>query len=207
MHHIGDGELKMEAPLEGNAERVAPREDWWLLLILGIAMMILGVVAIVTPLAAAVAVNGLLGILLLLSGIIQAVHAIRRRESAGRIVLGLVVAAFYVIAGLILLAYPFAAVMTFTLFLAGFLVVAGVFKVIAAFEAYGAAGWGWTLLSGIVSFALGVMIWARWPSSALWAIGMLVGIDLLFMGWTMIALALALHMLPPAARGRLAGQH
>jgi len=108
---------------------------------------------------------------------------------------------------MILLAYPFAAVLTFTLFLAGFFVVAGVFKIIEAFEIRGMTGWGWVLASGILSFILGVLIWARWPSSAFWAIGLLVGIDLLFMGWAMIALSLSLHALSPTARGRFAGQH
>lgn len=197
----------MEAPLDRNAEIATPGDRWWLLLILGIATIILGVVAILAPLVAAVAVNKLVGILLLLGGIFQAVHAISRREVAGKVVLGLIVAAFYVIAGLILLAYPFAAVLTFTLFLAGFFIVAGVFKVIGALEMHGTTGWGWTLTSGILSFILGVLIWAQWPSSAIWAIGLLVGIDLLFMGWAMIALALTLHMLAPSTRGRLAGQH
>lgn len=205
--HIGDGELKMEAPLERNVEPVAPREDWWMLLMLGIATLILGVVAIILPLATAVTINGLVGILLLLGGIFQVVHAFRRRETAGRVVLGLVVAALYVIAGLILLAHPFAAVLTFTLFLAAFFIVAGVFKVIGAFEMHGVTGWGWNLVGGILTFILGVLIWAHWPSSAVWAIGLLVGIDLLFTGWTMIALALTLHMLSPSTTGRLAGQH
>lgn len=178
-----------------------------MLLMLGIAMIILGVVAIIVPLAAAVAVNYLVGIVLLLDGVIQVVHAFTRRETAGRVVLGLVVAALYVIAGLILLAHPLLAVAAFTLFLAAFFIVVGVFKVISAFEMYGMTGWGWALVGGILSFILGVLIFAHWPSSAVWAIGLLVGIDLLFTGWSMIALALMLHMLPPTTTGRLAGQH
>lgn len=196
----------MEAPLERNAE-ARTSEDWWLYLLLGIAMILLGTLAIAVPLAAAVAVNKLVGILLLLGGIFQAVQSIRWRETLGKVVLGLVVAAFYVIAGLILLANPFAGVMTLTLFLAGFFIVAGIFKVIGAFEMYGMTGWGWMLTSGILSFILGVLIFVKWPSSAVWAIGLLVGIDLLFAGWAMIALSLTLRMLPPATRGRLAGQH
>ncbi len=197
----------MEAPLEQNVDTARPGENWWMILLLGIAMVILGLVAIFTPLAMAVAISKLVGVVLLLAGIFQAVHAIRQHDAAGKVVLGLVVAAFYFIAGLILLAYPFAAVLTFTLFLAGFFVVAGVFKIIEAFEIRGMTGWGWVLASGILSFILGVLIWARWPSSAFWAIGLLVGIDLLFMGWAMIALSLSLHALSPTARGRFAGQH
>ena len=153
----------MEGPVE-RIEAATPREDWWLVLMLGIAMMILGVVAIIVPLAAAVAVSGLVGILLLIGGILQLVHAIKRRETAGGVVLGLFVAALYVIAGLVLLAYPLTSVVTFTLFLAAFFVVAGVFRVISAFEMHGVTGWGWVLIGGILEFILGVLIYAHWPN-------------------------------------------
>lgn len=197
----------MEASFEGNVEPTLPREDWWLFLMLGIALMILGVVAIVLPLTAAVAINALLGILLLVGGVLEVVYTFKRHQSAGRVVLGLIVAALYVIAGLILLAHPFAAILSLTLFLAAFFVVAGVFKIIGSIEMRGTAFWGWNLVGGILSFILGVLIWAHWPSSAIWAIGLLVGIDLLYMGWAAIAIALALHMLPTTTAGRLAGQH
>jgi len=204
---IRDGELKMEAPLERNVAPVVPAEDWWMLLTLGIAMVIVGVISIIVPLATAVAVNGLIGIVLLLAGIFQIVHAVRRPETAGRFVLGLIVAAFYLIAGLILLAHPILGVAAFTLFLATFFIVAGVFKFIGAFEMHGQTGWGWALVGGILSFILGVLIFAHWPSSAVWAIGLLVGIDLLYMGWAMITMSLALHTVHAGTRGRLAGQH
>ena len=197
----------MEAPLNRDLGAATPREDWWMIFMLGIAMMILGIVAIIVPLAAAVAVNGLVGIVLLLAGIFQVAHALRKHETAGRAVLGMVVAAFYIIAGLILLAHPIAGVVAFTLFLAAFFAISGVFKIISAFEMHGVAGWGWMLVGGILTFILGVLIYAHWPSSAVWAIGLLVGIDLLYIGWSMLALSLMLHVLPPTARGRLAGEH
>lgn len=196
----------MEVPEERTVEHMMPREDWWMLLMLGVAMIVLGVISIIVPLATAVAINGLIGILLLLSGIFQVASTIRRHESAGRVLLGLIISAFYIIAGLILLAHPFAAVASFTLFLAAFFVIAGVFKVIGALEMIGHHHWGWSLIGGILTFVLGVLIYAHWPSSAAWAIGLLVGIDLLFIGWSLITLSLALHMLPPAPTGRLAGQ-
>jgi len=197
----------MEASFERNVEEALPRRDWWVYLLLGLALILLGVVAIVLPLAAAVAINALVGALLLVGGALQVVYTFKRHQSAGKVVLGLIVAALYVIAGLILLAHPFAALLSFTLFLAAFFVVAGVFKIIAAVEMHGTPYWAWTLVGGILSFVLGVLIWSHWPSSAIWAIGLLVGIDLLYMGWTALAIGLTLHMLPPATTGRLAGQH
>ena len=190
-----------------NVEPAVPAQDWFVYVMLGILMMVLGAVAIVLPLAAAVAINAFVGILLLIGGAIQLVYAFKRHASVGKVVLGLVVAALYVIAGLILLAHPFAALLSFTLFLAAFFVVTGVFKVIASIEAHGVPYWGWSLVGGILTFILGVLIWSHWPSSAFWAIGLIVGIDLLFMGWTAIAVGFGMHMVTGATTGRLAGQH
>lgn len=179
-------------------------------LLLGIALIIVGVIAIVVPAATAItllAVDYLLGALLLAGGVLQAVYAFRRHTTAGRVVLALIVSALYVIAGLILLGHPFAAILSLTLFLAAFLIVAGIFKIIAAVEMYGSEHWGWTLAGGIVSFILGVLIWGGWPATV-WALGLWIGIDLLYMGWTMIAVAVVLHGLPTTTTtGRLAGQH
>ena len=199
----------MEASFEQNVEPAMPRSDWWLYMILGIALIVLGILAMVVPVATAaaiLAVDYLLGALLLIGGVLQAIYAFKRHSTAGKVVLGLVVSALYVIAGLILLGHPFAGVLSLTLFLAAFLIVAGIFKIIAAFEMYGTAHWGWTLVGGILSFILGVLIWAGWPATV-WALGLWIGIDLLYMGWTIVAIASVLHALPTSTAGRFAGQH
>lgn len=177
-------------------------------LLLGIALIVLGTLAIVVPAATAaatIAVNYLLGALLLIGGLVHAVYTFKRHRSAGKVAMGLIVSALYVIAGLILLGHPFAAILSLTLFLAAFLIVTGIFKVIAAFEMHGTSHWGRTLVGGILSFVLGVLIWAGWPATV-WALGLWIGIDLLYMGWMMIAVAYVLHALP-GTTGRLAGQH
>jgi uncharacterized membrane protein HdeD (DUF308 family) len=190
-----------------NVEPAAPAHHWWAYVVLGIAMIVMGMIAIVAPLAAAVAINALVGAALLVGGAVQLVYTFLRHKSVGKVVLGLIVAALYVIAGLILLAHPFAVVLSFTLFLAAFFVVAGVFKIIASVEAHGLPYWGWGLVGGVLTFILGVLIWAQWPSSAIWAIGLIVGIDLLFMGWTAITVGIGAHMAAGPTAGRLAGQH
>lgn len=174
---------------------------------LGVVLLILGVLAIVLPAAAALALSQVIGILLLIAGGAQFVYTLKRHESVGKVVLGLIVSAFYVIAGLILLAHPFAAMLSLTLFLAAFFVVTGIFKVIAAVEQYGAPYWGWTLAGGILTFVLGVLMFTRWPGFAVWAVGLLVGIDLIYMGWMAITVGIGLHMIAGATTGRLAGQH
>jgi uncharacterized membrane protein HdeD (DUF308 family) len=197
----------MEASFERNTEPAVLAHHWWAYVALGIAMIVMGTIAIVTPLAAAVAINALVGAALLVGGVVQLVYTFLRHKSVGKVVLGLIVGALYVIAGLILLGHPFAAILSLTLFLAGFFVVAGVFKIIGSIEAHGLPHWVWGLVGGVLTFILGVLIWAGWPSSAIWAIGLIVGIDLLFMGWTAIAVGLASHAAWEAGAGRLAGQH
>lgn len=199
------GVTNMEASFERNVEPAAPESGWWIYVLLGVGFIILGALAIVLPLAAAFAVSQLIGILLLIGGGVHFVFTLKRHESVGKVALGIVVSALYVIAGLILLAYPFAALLSLTLFLAAFLVVAGIFKVIAAVQAYGTAHWGWTLAGGLLTLVLGVLMWTQWPGFAVWAVGLLVGIDLIFMGWTAITVGIGMHML--SGTGRLAGQH
>ena len=76
--------------------------------------------------------------------------------------------------------------------------VGGIFKIVAALS-YRFAAWGWPLVSGIIDVVLGVMIWKEWPASALWVIGLFVGINLIFRGFNWIGLGMALRGLPRPA--------
>jgi uncharacterized membrane protein HdeD (DUF308 family) len=93
--------------------------------------------------------------------------------------------------GIVLLVAPLQGALALTIVLAVFLLVEGVFKIITAFRVRDHRGWGWLLASGIVSVILGLLIWAQWPASGLWVIGLLVAIQLLFTGWSLVMLALA----------------
>ena len=88
------------------------------------------------------------------------------------------------------------ALLALTLLVACFLMVGGIFKIVAR-SATGSA-WGWALAGGIIDLILGVMIWQDWPASALWVIGLFLGINLVFRGINWIALGLALRSIPPA---------
>ena len=86
------------------------------------------------------------------------------------------------VAGGYMLARPGMALATITIVLAAYFIVDGVFEIIWAFRLRPIKGWGWTLFSGIVALALGVMIWRQFPVSGVWAVGTLAGIHLLFGG-------------------------
>jgi uncharacterized membrane protein HdeD (DUF308 family) len=83
-----------------------------------------------------------------------------------------------------------------TLLLACALMVGGLFRIIGSLM-YQFPHWGWTLAGGIINLILGVLIWQQWPATALWVIGLFVGIDLIFTGWTWVMLALALKNVQP----------
>jgi uncharacterized membrane protein HdeD (DUF308 family) len=99
------------------------------------------------------------------------------------------------VVGILFLRAPIGALAARTLLLACFLMVGGIFKIVAAVS-YRFAAWSWSLASGIIDLILGVMIWSEWPASALRLIGLFVGINLLFCGINWIALGLALRSLP-----------
>lgn len=124
--------------------------------------------------------------LLLVSGVAQLLLVFR----AGSTGQGLMLALFAVlslVAGGYMMSQPVAALATLTLFLAAYFVAGGVVQTLGALGARPEPGWGWLLFGGVVSLVLGVMIWRQFPLSGIWAVGTLVGIQLLLSGWTLIA--------------------
>jgi uncharacterized membrane protein HdeD (DUF308 family) len=145
---------------------------------------------VIASLAAAAAI----GVLLLLGGAAEVVGAFRCCSWSG-FFLELFTSALSIVVGLLFLRAPVGALAALTLLFARFLMVGGVFKIVAAVS-YQFAAWGWSLAGGIIDVILGVMIWQEWPATALWVIGLFVGINLIFRGFNWIALGLALRSLP-----------
>lgn len=169
-----------------------PQVRWSWLMALGIIMLVLGSLAIIFPAATSVSVNIFIGILFLVGGVGRLIHMFSSR-SWGDFVLRLIVGLLFLIAGVILLVRPIEGTLTLTLLLAIFFVAQGIASLIGSFMSRHMRGWGWLLLSGIVSLILGALIWAEWPSSANWAIGLLVGVFLIFDGWALVMLAWDMH--------------
>jgi uncharacterized membrane protein HdeD (DUF308 family) len=95
--------------------------------------------------------------------------------------------------GLVVWFNPIGGVVALTAFLAAVLVVDGIFRSVLAFQVRPRAGWVWVLIGGILSIVLGVMIWQQLPSSALWVLGLLLGINLIFSGVSFLMLAFSKH--------------
>ena len=152
---------------------------------LGIALIALGVVAILTPAAAGSAVVVVIGIILLAAGVAAAVRGLQAPTAMEK-VLGLVVGVVTALAGVAVLGHPLFGLSLLTLLLAGYFVADGVCKIVVSFRFRPASGWLWLLISGGVSLVLGVLIWSQWPMSGLWAVGVLVGLNLMSTGFALL---------------------
>lgn len=175
-------------PLPGDAAAVL-RRNWGWFLALGIVWMVCGALAIILPYAAAVAVELVFGGLLAFGGILQVIQSLRCTGWNGKI-LHAIIGLLSLLAGGILLVFPHHGVLTLTIVLGAFFIAAGTFRSMIALQHRNFAGWGWMLTSGILALGVGIIIFLAWPGSALWALGLLVGIELIFGGWSLIMVAL-----------------
>jgi uncharacterized membrane protein HdeD (DUF308 family) len=158
----------------------------------GVSLICLGVLALASPMLAAVAVNALIGWLIILAGVVHIVVAFHSRE-AGSVIWRLLVGLAYVAFGGYVIARPTLGVVSLTLLLASLFLVEGIFDIIQFFRAPSALRSTWFLLDGVVTLFLGLMIYMQWPSSSAWAIGTLVGVSLIFSGVTRVMVSLAVR--------------
>src|SRR5262245_57370536 len=161
---------------------------------MGIALMILGTVAIGSSLIATLATVLVFGILLLLGGLFQVVTAFWGRSWRG-FFLQLLAGVLYLIVGVFMIDNPVETAVGVTLLVAAGLLVGGILRtVLSLVERFD--GWGWALLNGVVSMALGAAIWRQWPLPGLRFIGLFVGIEMLFSGVSWMMLGLGLRSTP-----------
>ncbi len=172
----------------------ALRGNWFWFVLLGVALVVLGTVALGSVVITSLAAAAVIGVLLLLGGVVESVGAFWCRGWSG-FFLELLSGVLSVVVGLLFLRAPVGALASLTLLAACFLMAGGLFKIVGALS-YRFAAWGWALAGGVIDLVLGVMIWREWPASALWVIGLFVGINLLFRGFNWIALGVALRALP-----------
>jgi uncharacterized membrane protein HdeD (DUF308 family) len=167
------------------------RRHWVLFLVEGIVLVVLGILAILVPPIATLTFTLVIGWILLISGVVGLITTFMARHAPG-FWWALLSAVLGIVVGLILLARPVVGAVSITLLLIVFFIVEGVASIMYAIEHRNelSGRWGWMLVSGIIDLILAAMIWAGLPSTAGWALGLLVGINMLFGGSAMIALAL-----------------
>ncbi|HTM72525.1 MAG TPA: HdeD family acid-resistance protein [Pseudolabrys sp.] len=169
----------------------ALHRHWALFLIEGAVLLILGMFAVLVPPVATLAITILFGWLFLISGIVGLITTFWMRSAPG-FWWSLISAALGIVVGLLLLTRPVGGALSLTLLLIAFFIVEGAVSIMFALDHKRelSGQWGWMLLSGIIDLALAMMILAGLPSTAAWALGLLVGINMIFGGAAMIAMAL-----------------
>lgn len=158
-----------------------------MIIVLGVVTVMAGVLAIVTPWASGVAVVVLIGLAMIVGGVARLIGAFGA-GSFGRGTLAFIGGALTLLAGVILVARPGFGLATLTLILGAHLLVDGIFGAVLAFQVKPETGWGWLLFSAAMSLVLGFLLLKEWPLAGLWAIGTLVGSNLLFSGFTLISI-------------------
>ncbi|HVC99223.1 MAG TPA: HdeD family acid-resistance protein [Pirellulales bacterium] len=162
---------------------------WGWLFGVGLVLVVLGMVAIGASVLATLATMVFIGCLMLFGGILQTIHAIAMRGWSG-FYIDLLAGVLYTVVGFVIVAHPGATAVALTLMIAVLLILGGIFRIVIAF-AVSYQNRIWLLLHGVINLLLGFMIWHDWPVSGLWVIGLFVGIDMLFNGWSLIMLGLA----------------
>lgn len=165
-------------------------------LIIGILLIALGLIAAVLPVVSTLFAETWIAVIIATAGVTKLVYAFQSRDRGG-FVWKLLLSILYIATGVMLFVYPRTGILTLTLLLGSFLLTEGVFELILAFRLRPQPNWTSVLVNGIITLALGAMIWFQWPFDAPWILGTLVGISILFSGISRVMLSL--HDTPAAS--------
>jgi uncharacterized membrane protein HdeD (DUF308 family) len=157
---------------------------------LSILLIIAGLFAICIPSISGIAITLVFGWAMIFSGITHLIFAFKTHTTGGR-VWELLVGAVYLFTGVILLMHPLDSLLVLTLVLAYYLFFEAIVEFIQYFQLRPRHGAVWLLVDGIITLILAVMIWRAWPASSVWVIGTLVGISMIFSGFSRLMLSLA----------------
>jgi len=157
---------------------------------LSVLLILAGLCAILVPPASGLAVTLIFGWVMIFSAVTHFVFAFKTHTTGG-VIWQLLVGAVYLFTGVYLILHPLAALIALTLILAIYIFIEGVIETILSFQLRPRHGANWLLVDGIVTLILAIMIWRSWPASTVWVIGTLVGISMIFSGFSRLMLALA----------------
>jgi uncharacterized membrane protein HdeD (DUF308 family) len=168
---------------------LAPKAINWSIA-LSVLLILAGLIAICIPFLSGVAITLIFGWLMILSGITHFIFAFKTHTTGGRL-WELLIGIVYLFTGVYLILHPLDALLVLTLILSCYLFVEAIVEFIQFFQLRPRHGAGWLLVDGIVTLILAIMIWRSWPASSVWVIGTLVGISMIFSGFSRLMLSLA----------------
>ena len=163
---------------------------WGWIMMFGVISLVLGLIGVGMAVFLTIASMVFFGVLLLVGGVMGLVNSLKHKTWKST-PLHTLIAALYVIGGIVVIRNPVLASSFFTLLIAMSILLVGIARIVMAFQHRGWTGWGWMLFSGVLAVFLGVMILSRWPASGMVVIGLFIAIEMIINGWTYIMLALA----------------
>jgi len=183
------------APLLIDAD-LKPYRGW--MITVGVALTIIGALAIAGAVLTTMLTMKVLGWMLVIGGAIQIVHAFSAPRWRG-VILSLLEGVLYAVVGVLMVTRPLESAAVVTLLLSAFLMTTGFFRILAVPTFLRIRNWGWVLASGIISFLLGIAIWAQWPVSGLWVLDAFIGIEMIGWGISLIMLGVSVGDVDVAA--------
>ncbi|WP_408959381.1 HdeD family acid-resistance protein [Natrinema sp. 74] len=173
-----------------SAERDSLKNEWRTLAIAGVLVGLIGILAVAFPFVTGLSVSLAIGALLVVGGIVHGVHAFTARGWRGSL-WQLALAVVSVVAGIAVLAAPAVALLTLTIALVAYLLVDGIAELVLATRMPSSRSRTAVAVSGVVGLVLAALLWVGFPATAAWAIGLLVGVNLLVTGLSMVSVAMA----------------
>ena len=178
------------------------RENASLAVTAGIVLVIMGLLALGSPLVAGLSITIMVGILLTIGGISECALAFKA-GAFGRALSMFIVGLLMTLAGLYMLTQPAAGLISLTMILVIYLVLTGIFELVIALQVKPASGWGLLMFNAVVTLLLGIMLWRQFPLSGVWAIGILFGIKMVFSGWALIFIGRSVKKVSAAVESSL----
>ncbi len=180
----------------GPGAELAPlRAKWGWIVALGVVYVIAGVIALGSVVMATAAVVWVVGIMMIIAGVAEVINAFQVK-TWGRFIFWLLLGVLYIIAGFVAFENTLLTAVWLTLLLGAALVASGIVRVFLGFNMRGGSPWVWVVISGLITLLLGIVILAHWPYSGLYALGIILGVDLVFAGAGWIGLGMGLRQLP-----------
>jgi len=168
---------------------LAPKAIGWSIA-LSILLILAGLFAIMIPSVSGIAITLVFGWAMIVSGVTHFIFAFKTHTTGG-LIWELLIGAVYLFTGVYLIMHPLDALFALTLILACYLFFEGIVEIIQFFQLRPRHGAGWLLIDALITLVLAVMIWRSWPASSIWVVGTLVGISMVFSGFSRLMLSLA----------------
>jgi uncharacterized membrane protein HdeD (DUF308 family) len=178
------------------------RAKWGWIVALGVIYVIVGLIALGSVVLATAATVLVVGIMMVIAGIAEIIHAFQVK-TWGKFFIWLLLGALYVVAGIMAFENPLLAAAVLTLMLGAALIASGIMRLVLAFSMKQGTPWVWVAVSSVITLVLGLIILARWPISSLYVLGVFLGIDLLFAGASWIGIGLGLRKAPERVQSQV----